>query len=481
MKTDKSGKFMIKLWGLLGSVNVRTKIFGIVLGSTLILSLSFVYQVRLSLHNVLEQKSQEQGVSIARDVAARATDLILVNDLFALHELLAETKENYADVRYAFILDSQERMLAHTFGEGFPLDLIDVNVVNAGEYQNTVVVDAGEEEVWDVAVPIFEGKAGVVRVGISDRSVHQTLASLTTQMLAILVAVLIGSLLAATSLTWVLTRPILTLVDATKKVALGDYSPRVARWANDEIGDLAVSFNQMATELGRLDEIRQEQEQLRRQLLEGVITAQEDERRRIARELHDSTSQSLTSLIIGLKNLEECCENPDILPQFEQLRVETGRTLDEVHALALQLRPAVLDDLGLEAALERLVSEWRLRYNVSADVLVHLREERLPGDVETTLYRIVQEALTNIGKHAHANSVSVLVERKDRDVVAVIEDDGIGFDMNSSFDKGHLGLLGMRERAELLSGNLILESKGREGTSIFVTIPISCNTEVINA
>lgn len=481
MKTDKSGKFMIKLWGLLGSVNVRTKIFGIVLGSTLILSLSFVYQVRLSLHNVLEQKSQEQGVSIARDVAARATDLILVNDLFALHELLAETKENYADVRYAFILDSQERMLAHTFGEGFPLDLIDVNVVNAGEYQNTVVVDAGEEEVWDVAVPIFEGKAGVVRVGISDRSVHQTLASLTTQMLAILVAVLIGSLLAATSLTWVLTRPILTLVDATKKVALGDYSPRVARWANDEIGDLAVSFNQMATELGRLDEIRQEQEQLRRQLLEGVITAQEDERRRIARELHDSTSQSLTSLIIGLKNLEECCENPDILPQFEQLRVETGRTLDEVHALALQLRPAVLDDLGLEAALERLVSEWRLRYNVSADVLVHLREERLPGDVETTLYRIVQEALTNIGKHAHANSVSVLVERKDRDVVAVIEDDGIGFDMNSSFDKGHLGLLGMRERAELLSGNLILESKGREGTSIFVTIPISCKTEVINA
>ncbi len=481
MKTDKSGKFMIKLWGLLGSVNVRTKIFGIVLGSTLILSLSFVYQVRLSLHNVLEKKSQEQGVSIARDVAARATDLILVNDLFALHELLAETKENYADVRYAFILDSQERMLAHTFGEGFPLDLIDVNVVNAGEYQNTVVVDAGEEEVWDVAVPIFEGKAGVVRVGISDRSVHQTLASLTTQMLAILVAVLIGSLLAATSLTWVLTRPILTLVDATKKVALGDYSPRVARWANDEIGDLAVSFNQMATELGRLDEIRQEQEQLRRQLLEGVITAQEDERRRIARELHDSTSQSLTSLIIGLKNLEECCENPDILPQFEQLRVETGRTLDEVHALALQLRPAVLDDLGLEAALERLVSEWRLRYNVSADVLVHLREERLPGDVETTLYRIVQEALTNIGKHAHANSVSVLVERKDRDVVAVIEDDGIGFDMNSSFDKGHLGLLGMRERAELLSGNLILESKGREGTSIFVTIPISCKTEVINA
>jgi signal transduction histidine kinase len=343
------------------------------------------------------------------------------------------------------------------------------------------VIDAGEEEVWDVAVPIFEGKAGVARVGISDRSVHQTLASLTTQMLAILVAVLIGSLLAATSLTWVLTRPILILVDATKKVAMGDFSPRVARWANDEIGDLAVSFNQMATKLERLDEIRQEREQLRQQLLEGVITAQEEERRRIARELHDSTSQSLTSLIIGLKNLEKCCQDPDIHPQFEQLRIETGRTLEEVHALAVQLRPAVLDDLGLEAALERLVSEWRVRYNVSADVLVHLREERLPGDLETTLYRIVQEALTNIGKHAQANSVSILVERKDRDVVAIIEDDGIGFDMNSSFDKGHLGLLGMRERAELLSGNLILESKDQEGTSIFVTIPISCKTEVINA
>jgi signal transduction histidine kinase len=370
-------------------------------------------------------------------------------------------------------LDTEDQVLAHTFGEGFPLELIGANVVGPDDFQSTVAIDTGDDIVWDVAVPIFNNKAGIARVGISTLSVRQTLNSLTIQLTLAIVIVIIVSLLAATTLTWVLTRPIITLVDATKRIASGDFSSRVERWAEDEIGDLAVSFNQMAGELGRMDELWQEREQLRGQLLEGVISAQEEERKRIARELHDSTSQSLTSLMIGLRNLTEFCDNPEIYPRIDQLREETSRTLEDVHSLALQLRPTVLDDIGLKVAMERLVEEWEDRHNVNADVFVHLGNDRLPGFLETALFRIVQEALANIAKHANANSVSVLVERRNDDVVTIIEDDGSGFDINNNSSGGRLGLLSMQERAGILDGKLEIESGPGMGTSVFVTIPIT--------
>lgn len=466
---------LLRFWDLVGGVSVRTKIFGIVLGSTLLLSLGFAIQIRFSLLNVLEQKSQEQGVSITRDVAARSTDLILINDMYSLHQLMLETQSNFPDVRYAFVVDPQGHVLAHSFGSGFPPDLVEINTAAPETYQNTVVIQTEEGVVWDVAVPIFDGQAGTARVGISDQSVRRTLTSLTSQMAATILGVVTLSLLSATFLTWILTRPILGLVEATRTVAQGDFSPRVRRWANDEIGDLAVAFNQMISELGRLDELRQERENLRRKLLEGVITAQEEERRRIARELHDSTSQSLTSLKMSLQILQANCNSPQVDSQVNDLRQVVDHTLDEVHDLAIQLRPAALDDLGLAVALERYTHEWRARHNIAVDMVIHLGKQRLPQEIETALYRIVQEALTNVARHAAAQTVSVLVERRRGDVVAVIEDDGRGFMLDKTIGKRHLGLLGIRERSELLGGTLSLESAPQEGTSVFVTIPVTHN------
>jgi len=312
MRKEKARRFIEKTWRILGGVSVRSKILGLVLSSTLLLSLSFIYQVRTELHVVLEKKSKEEGISIARDVAARATDLILINDLFTIHKLLTETKENYPDVRYVFILDADNHVLAHTFGDGFPLDLIALNTVSAEIYQHTIVIDAGDETVWDIAVPIFNGQAGTVRVGISDVSAHRILQTLSTQLVFTILVVLSISLLAATTLTWVMTRPILTLAEAAQKIAHGDFTLHVERWADDEIGDLAESFNQMTVKLARTDEIRREREELRRQLLGSVITVQEEERRRISRELHDGTSQSLTSLIVGLRTLETSTNQTEV-------------------------------------------------------------------------------------------------------------------------------------------------------------------------
>jgi len=464
-------KFSQRIWDIAGAVSIRTKILGIVLGLVIVLGLGVTIQARYALTATMNAQLEEQSVTAARDLAARSTDPILLNDLLGLHDLLKETIANNPNIRYAFVMDNRGQVVAHTFDGGFPLDLISLNTSQAGDHHHTALIQTDEGLVWDTAVPILDGKVGTARIGLSDASVRAAVSTLTAQLILTIVLVSITGVLVAVFLTWILTRPIISLAHATQAVATGDFSPRVPRWANDEIGDLAEAFNSMTEELARTDELRKEREVLRRQLLEKVITTQEDERRRIARELHDSTSQNLTSLIVGLRVMETNCAQCAAQSKATDLRQVASKTLDEVHDLSMRLRPRVLDDLGLAAAIERLVSEWQARYKLPVDVVIQLGE-RLPGEVETAIYRIIQETLTNIARHAQARSVSILVERYGDMVRTIVEDDGIGFDTSAHHGERHLGLLGMRERAELLNGILTVESSPQRGTSIFIEIPL---------
>jgi signal transduction histidine kinase len=461
-------------WDFAGAVSIRTKILGIVLGFIVLLGAGVTIQARYALTATMTAQLEEQSVSISRDLAARATDPILLNDLLRLNDLLNETLANNPNVRYAFLLDSNGQVIASTFEGGFPLGLLSLNSAQASDHHHTALIQTDEGLVWDTAVPILDGKIGTARIGLSDASMRAALSTLTAQFILTILFVSAAGILVAVFLTWILTRPILSLARATQEVAKGNFSPRVKRWANDEIGDLADAFNAMTEELAHTDELRRERESLRRQLMEKVITTQEDERRRIARELHDSTSQNLTSLIVGLRMMEAQCANCASPTKAADLRQVASKTLDEVHDLSMRLRPRVLDDLGLSAALERLAHEWQARYKISADVAIQLNE-RLPGDVETAIYRIVQEALTNIARHAQAKSASILIEKHGDTVRAIVEDDGIGFDVNTNHGERHLGLMGMRERAELLNGTLTIESTPQHGTSVFIEIPIAAH------
>ncbi len=465
-------KLIQRFWDLAGAVSIRTKILGIVLGLVVLFGVVVTIQARYALTATMTAQLEEQSASISRDLAARSTDPILLNDLLRLHDLLDETLANNPNVRYAFLVDSRGQVIANTFQGGFPLDLLSLNPVQPNEHHHTVLIQTDEGLVWDTAVPILDGKIGTARIGLSDASVRAAVSTLTVQFLITIALVSAAGILVAVFLTWILTRPILSLANATQAVAKGDFLPRVKRWANDEIGDLADAFNIMTEELARTDELRREREALRRQLLEKVITTQEDERRRIARELHDSTSQNLTSLIVGLRIMETHCAQCAAKAKASDLRQVASHTLDEVHDLSMRLRPRVLDDLGLAAALERLVSEWQARYKIPVDDVIQL-SERLPGEIETAIYRIVQEALTNIARHAQAHSASILVERRGDIVRAIVEDNGIGFNINTNQGERHLGLLGMRERAELLNGTLTVESVPEHGTSIFIEIPLN--------
>jgi signal transduction histidine kinase len=462
-----------RLWIIISAVNIRIKIMGIVLGLVILLGATVTIQVRSILAQNMYAQLEDQSISVGHDLAARSTDLILINDAYALHELLYDTQTNNANVRYLFVVSPDGEILDHTFGNGFPPHLLEANTVLASADHHTRLLNTDEGKVWDTAVPIFEGQAGTARVGISDVSVRRTVNSITGQLLLTTLLVSAIGVTAATALTWMLTRPILQLVQAAQAVGQSDFTQRVTRWANDEIGDLSDAFNTMTEQLELAAKERTERDQLRVKYVSGVIAAQEEERKRIARELHDSTSQTLTSLLIGLRTLGDSCEYPEIRTHAEELRSIAAKTLDEVHTLAFQLRPSVLDDLGLPEALHRHIADCRRRYNFNIDLAINGLEHRLPTNIETTLYRITQEALTNISRHANAETASVCVERREGKVIAIIDDDGSGFDIQAiDQNNGHLGLYGIRERVELLAGKLEIESAPEMGTSLFIEIPL---------
>ncbi|MGZ4335668.1 MAG: sensor histidine kinase [Gaiellaceae bacterium] len=201
-----------------------------------------------------------------------------------------------------------------------------------------------------------------------------------------------------------------------------------------------------------------------RALLEG----QELERKRLARELHDETGQALASILLGLKTLEaELGDEP-----LSVIRGLVGSALDNVRNLTVELRPPVLDDYGLGPALERLTTMVAAKSGLEVELAVAPPACRVSPESETALYRIIQEALTNIVKHAGAGSVSIVVTDGEGGVIrAVIEDDGVGFDV-AAVREGALGLVGMRERVHLCQGRFELQSAPRSGTTLIVELPV---------
>jgi signal transduction histidine kinase len=213
-------------------------------------------------------------------------------------------------------------------------------------------------------------------------------------------------------------------------------------------------------------------ERMQRDTLRRVVAGQELERRRMARELHDETGQALTSILLGLKGLEDAPDENARERATAELRELVVTTLQDVRRLAVELRPKALDDFGLLAAVERLADVFSEQMAVETDVEAQLGAERLPSEVETALYRIVQEALTNVVKHARASHVSILLMRKERSAVAVVEDNGVGFVADGAGSGDGLGLIGMRERLALLDGRLQVESTPERGTTIVAEVPL---------
>lgn len=248
------------------------------------------------------------------------------------------------------------------------------------------------------------------------------------------------------------------------------------------LNSLAVQLSVSVENLELWKEVKKKEE-VRLMLLEKIINAQEEERKRIARELHDETSHTLSSMLVELKMLEEG-DKDSKYRSIDHLRNLVRSTIEELHKMAWQLRPTVLDKFGLKVAIERYVQEFQKTTGITTDLVINAAQKSMHPELETTIYRLVQESLTNIIKYAKADSVSVIILSTGKQLSIVVEDDGIGFDVQSVLgrdpSKDHLGLLGMHERIALFHGTLQIESEIGEGTTVFAKIPLVTEEGEVN-
>lgn len=295
-----------------------------------------------------------------------------------------------------------------------------------------------------------------------------------------------------------LVRPVKALTDAAEGMAQGNLAVPIPVLGGGEIGTLAQSFEAMRVrvqqshaeitawskeleirvkertkELETLNAELQQQEAQRRQLLERVINAQEEERKRIARELHDETGQALTALLMSLEAVET--NLPEIAAPLRQpltrSKTLTENALRELRVIIHDLRPSILDDLGLVPAVRRFAEDRLEPLDLSVSLETRAwPKERLPSAIETVLFRVMQEAINNVARHASACRVRIVLESDARELVARVQDDGQGFNIHTRRDRW--GLVGMQERVNLVGGCVEVKSEPKMGTQVEIRIPL---------
>jgi PAS domain S-box-containing protein len=358
---------------------------------------------------------------------------------------------------------------------------VDALMVSGRRGEQVVSLKGGEPAYRMLVEAMSEGAATLSRNG-AVLYCNRRFAELMSRPQEKIIGIAVQSLLAKTERD----RFEAFLTEAQKAVAKGEFNLRrkdgslvpVYLSLNRFPGYKGHALGMVITDLSEQKRKQAEEiklaEATRRLLLEHMLSAQEEERRRIARELHDEAGQLLTSLLVGLRTLEHARDLADVKEQGNRLREITGQTIDEVGRLARGLHPTVLDDHGLGVALSRYISEYIKTHKIAVDLKVReLDSSNLPSAVQIGLYRIVQEALTNVARQSGAKAVRIKFARLATALEVAIADDGCGFDAKAVAVSSHrLGIQSMRERAAMLGGTVSFASQ-RRGTKILVRVPLA--------
>jgi signal transduction histidine kinase len=336
-----------------------------------------------------------------------------------------------------------------------------------------------------------------VAIGIPDDILFAPVRHSTTVLMLVGLLTVAIALIAASLIGRRIARPIRALVHYARHVGRGERLP-VLPTGIKETDAVAQSLHQAGEQLHRSGEARElaarelrDSEQNyralavdlaaaneeRRELLHRTVLAQEAERKRIARELHDSLGQYLTALRLGFDAIAPiCATDATARRRVSELKDLTAELGHDFTRMAWELRPMALDDLGLRNAITQYLEEWAERSGLRIDLEITLGDRRLPATVETGLFRVLQEAITNVVKHSGADQVGVILEATDGEVRLIVEDNGRGFRKDEGTDialgKAHLGLLGVRERLALVNGSLEVESAPHGGTTVYACVPI---------
>lgn len=436
---------------LLG-VPVFVKVMGIALGMAVVLGAGMLWQIHQTWHAHLRRELEQRAQKTVTQVAGHCAQLARAGLAADIPAELRHSLEESPDLAYLILQDTNGAVLAEARVAG---------------------AMPRSPGIGEVTAPLA-GPAHQLRAGLSSARVDQEVGWLTRRLARMTAIIALLGMAAAWWLTRIFAHPIEELVALTRAVKAGQYQAKAPVRGKDEVGELAAAFNEMTEAIAQKEAARQ-------QLLRRVILAGEEERRRIARELHDHTGQALTSQIAALGALENQCPAEKMCQQLVQLRQHAEQTLEEVHDLAVNLRPSVLDDVGLMAALQRHCRLFAQRSSIEVRCMdIGLDDQRLPAEVELTIYRVVQETLTNAVRHGQARRIQAMVQRTRSGVLATIHDNGCGFDASDwqkrCVEGNHLGLLGIEERVTLLGGDLCVESEPGKGTTVYAQIPLKETT-----
>ena len=377
-------------------------------------------------------------------------------DRAALEEALSGAR-NDKDVSYVIVTDGEGRTLSAFHRERATAAALARQVPGGGLSR--------DRSLYEAMTPIRDGGRELARlhVGVSLARLNAQVGQMRLAIGAWSVLILTAGLIAVAFISNVLTRPLRHVAAGAARIAAGEFGQRVPSGREDEIGQLAAAFNEMSANVAERDASL-------RQLSKRLLTVQEQERVRIARDVHDELGQALTAMKIDLQQIAR--HNPALAEPLVPVAHTIDSIVDLVRRIASDLRPVILDDLGVSAALEQQLRRLRESSGIRTSLTIS-EEPELDMLTGATLYRITKEALANVVRHAGASEVDVSLETRGGTAVLEIRDNGRGITREEASGPRSLGLLGIRERAELLGGTMAIEGQPGAGTVLTVTLPIT--------
>ncbi len=457
------------------------------------------YEIRSGMLRTHYQIHGEHALSLASSLAGQVEPMFRADDAVMMDMGITRTMGEFPDIRYIVVQDAQGAIISHglTFPREAPSDMLkDEGDLCASCHAALSPIDIPAELLeMDTRAHLSAGRlrsyaknggmilevstaigntGGLLRLGVSNKIIAREMQAITRALAFSLILCMIVVLLLAVFLAFVLVQPVGDLLNAAQRLRQGEFSARANVYSRDEIGQLAEAFNLMAEGLEKYQREVEEKEEARQMLLQKTVRAQEEERKHVARELHDQLGQMLSKTLL---TLDSSCGKCNLHhPHCPEIREDIRSMIEAVRQLAWNVRPSILDDYGLNYALERYVKETakRVAFTLSYQGAVCSAEEHVASpEIEVSLYRIAQEAVTNIIRHANASHASVVLISRDHELLLVVEDNGQGFTVTGQTSRKTLGLMGMRERATLVGGTLSVDSEPSRGTVIRARIPMT--------
>lgn len=442
----------------------------------------FMYTTKVMLRQELDQYGKD--TILALNIAINND--VLLDNKFAIYEQLVDTLHQNEQIKYIIVTSPEGKIISSTFVKGFPVGL-PVYREKSQEYENElfdiVVYDSNEGNIREYMYTPNNNIIGSIRVGLKESIMLEIMKEKFIQIILTIFIICVVSSILATYYAWHFLQPIEILSKAVKEISKGNYDISVDRIGNDELGYLMQIFNNMARRLSKkerentylLSELRKKEEH-NSLLMAQLFRAQEDERQRISQELHDGTSQTMVSILTYLRILHDKLTTKEQKDFLAGIRELISQTLDSIRALAVNLHPPLLKDLGLIVAIEKFLD---MVQQTSTDIKIKFEYQgdfsKLSDMLALVCYRIIQEGITNIVKHANARRAKVKIFYEETKIRMEIIDNGIGFDEETAQRaklNQHLGLRSMQKRIELLQGKFEIISKLNKGTIIKITIPI---------